>query len=310
MKTIIQKIQSVPIHKHWHKVSMFAIYFILITIGYVYLQPIFTMISKTFMSAEDIIDNSVEWIPKNFSIDNLTTAASVLNLWETLTSTFLFTGTLAVAQTCVSALTGYAFSRFEFKGKKLLLFLIVVGFVIPVPVLMVPRLMFFIGIQEAIDFVLIGTIYPQLIMAFFGQGVSSSILILIFYNFLNLIPRSLDEAAMIDGANTFQIFYHIGIRLSVSTLLVVFLFSFVWNWNETYITNSLVRGSIPLITSQLSGFDSQFSSMVTAQGEAFKINEAYKMAATLISIAPLLILYAGVQKRFIQGIENAGITGE
>lgn len=115
---------------------------------------------------------------------------------------------------------------------------------------------------------------------------------------------------MIDGANTIQIFYHIGIRLSGATILVVFLFSFVWNWNETYITNTLVRGTIPLITSQLSGFDSAFSSMVSAQGEAFKINEAYKMAATLISITPLLMLYAVVQKKFIQGIENAGITGE
>ncbi|MFI3254638.1 MAG: carbohydrate ABC transporter permease [Eubacteriales bacterium] len=310
MKTMIQKVQKIPLHKVTEKISKFCIYFILITIGYVYLQPIFTMISKTFMSAEDIIDNSVEWIPKNFSTDNLKTAASVLNIWETLTSTVLFTGTLALAQTVISAMTGYAFSRYDFKGKKILLFLLIIGFVIPVPVLMVPRLMIFIGIQEAIDFVLIGTVYPQLLMAVLGQGVSSSILILIFYNFLNLIPRSLDEAAMIDGANTLQIFYHIGIRLSVSTILVVFLFSFVWNWNETYITNTLVRGSIPLITSQLSGFDSSFSSMVTAQGEAFKINEAYKMAATLISITPLLLLYGAVQKKFIQGIENAGITGE
>ncbi len=292
------------------KVGNFAIYFLLICIGYVYLQPIFTMISKSFMSAEDIIDNSVQWIPKNFSFENIKTAANVMNIKDTLISTITFSGTLAIAQTVVSSITGFAFSRYDFKFKKILFTLLIIGFVIPVPVLMVPRLMIFIQLQETIDYILIGTAIPQFIMAILGQGVSSTILILIFYNFFNLIPRSLDEAAMIDGATSLQIFYHMAIRLSISSILVVFLFSFVWNWNETYITNTLVRGSIPLITNKLSGFDSQFSSMVSAQGDAFKINEAYKMSATLISIAPLLLLYAGVQKKFIQGIENTGITGE
>lgn len=297
-------------NKIFDKVGTFFIYFVLICIGYVYMQPIFTMISKSFMSASDIIDNSVEWIPKNFSFENIKTAADVMNIKETLISTITFSGTLAVAQTIVSSLTGFAFSRYDFKFKKVLFTLLIIGFVIPIPVLMVPRLMIFIQLQESINYILIGTVYPQLIMAALGQGVSSTILILIFYNFFNLIPRSLDEAAMIDGASSLQIFYHMAIRLSVSSILVVFLFSFVWNWNETYVTNTLVRGSIPLVTNKLSGFDSQFSSMVSASGDAFKINEAYKMSATLISIAPLLLLYAGVQKKFIQGIENTGVTGE
>lgn len=88
------------------------------------------------------------------------------------------------------------------------------------------------------------------------------------------------------------------------------MFSFVWNWNETYITGTLLRNSIELMPSKLGLFNSEFDSMASAAGSAFKINEAYKMAATFLSIAPLLVLYAFVQKRFIQGIENTGITGE
>jgi multiple sugar transport system permease protein len=147
-------------------------------------------------------------------------------------------------------------------------------------------------------------------MAVLGQGVNSTILILIFQNFFNLIPKSLDEAAMIDGAGPFRVFIHIGLKLSFSTVLVVFLFAFVWNWNETYVTGTLLRSGLQLLPSKLSLFDSEFESAVSSSGSAFKLNEAYKMAATFISIAPLLILYSFVQKRFIEGIENTGITGE
>ncbi len=86
--------------------------------------------------------------------------------------------------------------------------------------------------------------------------------------------------------------------------------SLVWNWNETYITSTLLRSGLQLLPIQLGVFDSEFASSIQASGDVFKINEAYKMSATLISITPLLILYGFVQKRFIQGIENTGITGE
>lgn len=186
--------------------------------------------------------------------------------------------------------------------------MILLAFIIPVPVLMIPRLMMFVTAQEAFGISLIGTPVPQVLMALFGQGVYSTVLILIFYNFFNLIPHVLDEAAMIDGASPMKVFLHVAVRMSLSTVLVVFLFSFVWNWNETYVTGTFVRSSIELLPAKLNLFDSEFESLVT--GNAFKINEAYKMAATFISIAPLLVLYAFVQRRFIEGIENTGITGE
>ncbi len=291
-------------------VSKAVIYFVLICISFVFLKPIFEIISKSFMSAEDVIDPAVEWLPKTFSIENLKIAAGVMKLPVTLRNSILFSGAMAICQTVVSALTGYALSRFQFKLKKFWFLMILLAFIIPVPVLMVPRLMMFVTAQEFLGFNLIGTPIPQILMAIFGQGVYSTVLILIFKNFFDMIPHVLDEAAMIDGAGALQVFYHVVIRMSLSTILVVFLFSFVWNWNETYITGTLLRNTIELMPSKLSLFDSAFDSMASAAGGAFKLNEAYKMAATFISIAPLLVLYGIVQKQFIQGIENTGITGE
>ena len=292
------------------KIQKLLIYFVLICISFVFLKPVFGIISKTFMSSADVIDPAVEWLPKKFSIGNLKVAAGVLKINKTLWNSIMFSGLLAICQTVVSALTGYALSRFNFRFKHFWFVMILLAFIIPVPVLMVPRLMMFVSFQETIKFTLIGTPIPQVLMALLGQGVYSTVLILIFNNFFHMIPHVLDEAAMIDGAGPLKEIYHVVIKMSLSTILVVFLFSFVWNWNETYITGTLLRNSIELLPSKLSLFNSEFDSMASASGSAFKINEAYKMAATFISIAPLLVLYAFVQKRFIQGIENTGITGE
>ncbi len=297
--------------KWWgNKIARCAVYFVLICVGFVYLEPIFEIIAKTFMSTEDIIDPSVNWVPKSLSLNNLKVASTVMKAGPTLRNTILWSGGMALAQTLVSAMTGYAFSRYDFKFKGFWFVMIVLAFIIPTPVTMIPRLMMFVTVQEATALQLIGTAIPQVSMAVLGQGVYSTVLILIFYTAFNMIPRVLDEAAQIDGASSLKIFWFIVVKMSATTILVVFLFSFVWNWNETYITGTLLRGNIELLPSKLNMFNSEFSSLVSAQGGAFRLNKAYKMAATLISISPLLLLYVFVQKQFIQGIENTGITGE
>jgi multiple sugar transport system permease protein len=264
----------------------------------------------TFMSQQDIISPDIEWVPSKLSLSNLKVATVVLDLPKTFFTSAWYTTTLALAQTIVSALTGYAFARFNFKFKNMWFIFVLMSYVIPMQIVMIPRVMMFITLQDVTGIKMIGSILPQLSMTFLGQGIYSAILILIFFNFFKLIPIDLDEAAAIDGANAWQTFYHIILKVSAPTILTVFLFSFVWNWNETYITSTFVRGSIELLPMQLGQFDSLFASRApSGQGEA-RINEAYKMAATLISILPLIIMYFFVQRKFIEGIESTGITGQ
>ena len=288
-------------------------YLLLTCIGYIYLEPIFQMISKALMSPADVINPSIEWLARNPTLNNFKVAAGVLKIPGSLINSMGFSALLALLQTFVAAMTGYGLSRFRFRGKNFWFVMILLAFILPTALLMIPRLIIFILAQQATGMQFLGTPIPQVLMAVLGQGVNSTILILICWNFFNLVPYSLDEAAMIDGAGPLQTFYHIAVKLSVSTVLIVFLFAFVWNWNETYQTSTFLGGSMDLLPAKLSVFDSQFEGIANAgvgSTSNFKINEAYKMAATLISIAPLLVLYGFVQKQFIQGIENTGITGE
>ena len=285
-------------------IAKIAIYFLLICIGYVYLNPIFEMISKSIMTTEDLIDPSITWIAKHATFDNFGSAIKTLDIPTSLFGSIIFSGILALGQTAVSATTGFALSRYTFKGRGVWFVMLILAFILPIPLLTVPRLMIFTSFKTLTGIQLIGTPIPQIVMAILGQGTYSTMLVLIFYNFFNMIPKSLDEAAMIDGAGSMKVFYHVAIRLSAATILVVFLFSFVFNWNETYTTNTMLRSAVELIPSQLTLYSNSTGGAETA------VNEAQRMAATLISILPLLILYALVQKQFIQGIENTGITGE
>ena len=288
-------------------------YFLLTCIGYIYLEPIFQMISKALMSPADVINPSIEWLARNPTLNNFKVAAGVLKIPGSLINSIGFSALLALLQTLVAAMTGYGLSRFRFRGRNFWFVMILLAFILPTALLMIPRLIIFILAQQGTGLQFLGTPIPQVLMAVLGQGVNSTILILICWNFFNLVPYSLDEAAMIDGAGPLQTFYHIAVKLSVSTVLIVFLFAFVWNWNETYQTSTFLGGSMDLLPAKLSVFDSQFEGIANAgvgSTSSYKINEAYKMAATLISIAPLLVLYGFVQKQFIQGIENTGITGE
>ncbi len=299
--------------------AQILVYALLITVSYVFLFPLIKMISLSFMSQTDLIDPEIDYIPKDFTFSNFRVSFIVLDAWNSLWNSFWFSGLLAVSQVIVSALTGFAFARYNFKFKRLLFILILISFIIPVPVMLIPRLMMFGNLQDFFrdffanpDIRLIGTPTPQIIMAFLGQGVNSAILILIFFNFFRMIPTVLYEAAKIDGANAFQQFWHITIKISLSTIVVVFLFSFVWNWNETYITGLFYK-DFQSLTAQLGRFDNGFRSAApdsANQGGEARVTEAYKMAATLLSMIPLFVIYFIAQKQFVEGIEQTGITGE
>ena len=286
-------------------ISKFAIYFVLICIGFLFLEPLFEMISKSIMTTKDLIDPSITWIAKHATLDNFKNAIGTLDIPTSILNSIWYSALLAIAQTFVSATTGFALSRYTFRGRNFWFVMLIMAFILPVPLLTVPRIMMFSTVESILGFKLINTVVPQFLLALLGQGTYSTMLVLIFYNFFNMIPKSLDEAAMIDGAGSLKVFYHVAIRLSISTILVVFLFSFVFNWNETYTTNILTGDALELLPGRLSLFDNGSTSNAVSE-----LNEAIKMAATLIAIAPLLVLYACVQRQFIEGIENTGITGE
>ncbi len=276
-----------------------CLYTVLVVISYVFLSPLIEMVSQAFMTVEDLINPEVFYLPTSFTLFNFSYAMDLMSFNTALFNSIWYSSVLAIFQVIVSALTAYAFARYNFKGKKIWFGVLILVFILPTPILINSRKIIFEQLQNTLGIQMMGTFIPIFMMTFFGQGVYSTILILIFYNFFKMIPYDLDEAAYIDGASSFQVFYHVILKLSMPIIFTIFLFSFVWNWNESLQTATFLDTNFLMLPKQLAVFSSLGS----------QTNEGYQMAGTLLSILPLIILYLFVQRKFIEGIEQSGITG-
>ncbi|MDE6168615.1 MAG: carbohydrate ABC transporter permease [Acetatifactor sp.] len=285
------------------KVFLYA--FLCVT-GFVFLYPLLKMISMSFMTADDLVNPLVSWVPYGFETANFSRAMQVLGYWQTLWTTIYVSVLPAILQTLVCALTGYGIARYKFKGKNLLFGLILATFIIPTQITMIPQFLMYknLGILYSLK--------AYLLPAVFGQGMRSAIFVLIFVLFFQQMPVSLTEAAEIDGANQIVIFMRIAVPVAKPGFLISFLLSMVWYWNETYLGSLYFGASIKTLPMKLENFVEAFNKLVSASAAdtGATANEAIQMAGTFLIILPLLIVYFCLQKQFIEGIEKTGITGE
>ena len=281
-------------------------YVILLGLGIAFLYPILFMITTSFKSTEDLVNPTIEWIPSGFYTDNYVKAFEVLDFNNTFFVTLFLAGISTVLQTISCALAGYGFARHSFRGKGVLMVLLLMTFVIPSQVTLVPKYLIFHSLK------LIGSPMASFLPAVLGQGFKSAIFILVFTEFFSAYPKSFDEAARMDGAGRFKVFLRIALPVCVPAIIVSLLFSFVWYWNETYLSSLLQGGMWRTLPMKLQSFVSDFSQIYTSakNSDQNKINESLRMAATILTILPLIIVYLLLQKQFIEGIESSGLTGE
>lgn len=284
------------------------IYGLLLGIGFVYLYPMLYMFVTSIKSLSDLLDMAINWIPSSLYLDNYRQAYLVMNVRTALVGSFQIALFPTLLQVAVSSLIGYGFARFEFPFKKLWFGLMIFSFIIPPQITMMPTYRLFSSIG------LTGSLSAFTIPAALGQGLNSTIFILIFYQFFKQTPKSLYEAAEVDGAGQIRSFVTIAIPMAVPAFIVAFLFSFVWYWNETYLTSLFLtspQNDLTTILIQLRAFEQNYEALYPAtEASPNRINEGIKMAGTMVSILPLLITYFFLQRYFVESVDNTGITGE
>jgi multiple sugar transport system permease protein len=288
------------------RISRLLVYIVLAGIGFVFVYPLLYMLSVSFMDTKDLVDSTVSWIPTRFSVESFVKTASTLDFWNSLKDSLLMTVIPAGLQTFSLALAGYGLARYRVPFKRLWIGLAVLIFLIPMQVAMIPRFLLFNSYQ------MIGTIWPVYMISALGQGIKSSVFLLIYYNFFNAYPKSLDEAARLDGASPLRIFFSIALPMAKPAIVLTYLFSFIWIWNDTIQIPQYSTGAVTTLPMSLQHFVDRFnklySSVDVSTGGA--LNESIRLAGTLLSILPLIALYIVVQKQFVESLERSGITGE
>lgn len=281
-------------------------YFLLICVGFVFLYPLLYMIITSLMSTEDLINPTIMWVPTKVSFDNFKMVWDVLEYPKSLLVSIVFATICAIFQTVSCALMGYALARFDVPFKNLWIGILILLFVIPTDVLTIPRYVLFNSYN------LIGSPLAMILPAATGQGIKSTIFVLIFMNGFASVPKSFDEAAQLDGAGRLKVFYRIAIPMAIPVITLCVIFSVVWYWNDTAQTAMLVGSDFGTLPLKLQSFDGAFKNAFSGGfgDDMNRLNECFQFAAILLTIIPLVAFYLVMQKQFVQGIESSGITGE
>ena len=250
----------------------------------------------------DLINHAIVWLPSSLYLGNYETAATVMSFFRVLWETLFVAATPSILQTAAAAFVGYGLARFEFRGRGLILVLVLATFVVPPQVLLIPRHILFNNLG------FLGNIQAYLFPAITGQGLNSAIFILIFFQTFRSLPKSLEEAAQLDGAGYLRIFLTIAIPLALPAIIVSLLFSFVWYWNETFMAAMYLDGmrTLPL---ELQRFITTFEE-IHAGMQHVNTNEGIEMAGTFLAILPLLVIFFVCQRWFVESVDKSGITGE
>lgn len=288
-----------------------VMYVLLIAIAFIFLYPVLYMLSTSLMPREDLLDAAAKWIPSTLSVKNYLDAIATLDYWNTLAKNLVIAIFPTLAQVVICSMAGYGLARFKFPLKNMWMVFLLLSFLLPPQVTMIPNYVLFGKLK------LTGTIWAFILPAVLGMGFKSALFILIFYNFHRQVPQSLVEASEIDGASPLVAYFRIAIPLSAPAILVVVLFSFVWYWNETTLTqmylgyaSTRAQGYTTLLI-ELQKFQASYESVYNPwEASPNKLNDAIRMAGTMLAIAPLMIMYLVLQKQFVESVDRAGITGE
>lgn len=226
------------------------------------------------------------WIPHHFAWSNYVRAWKSAPFAIYYKNSVIVTIIATFGQIFTSAMAGYAISKIRFPGKNVIFFVILGALMIPLQSIIIPVYLILVGLHW--NNTLIGLIVPMIPSAF---GV------FLFKQFFDDIPSDLEDAAFIDGAGRYRIFFQIFLPLSKPVISAFGILSFLFNWNNFFyqliVATSTKVQTLPIGLS------------VFSTGHTTDYN--LLMAATTLSVIPILVLFLLVQRYFIQGVAMSGI---
>lgn len=264
----------------------FFVNFSLIVISLFFLVPFIWMILSSFKTGTEIIKIPPTFFPENFTFENYLIIFKKLNFDRFLFNSLFVSTVITIIAAFSSAIVGYVFSKFKFKGKELLFFICISGLMVPLSSIILPMYLFIAKIGLTNSY--IGLILPFAI---------SPLGIFLMRQFTEAIPKELMEAARLDGASELRIFLKIIIPNVKSAIAAVSVFTFLFSWGQLWwplmIISKPEMRTLPLAMASLT----------------VQIGKRFDMIVTgaALAILPIIIVFAFAQKQVIKGVTLTGI---
>ncbi len=290
-----------------------ALYIFLSVVAFVFVYPFLYMLFTSVKSLKDLNDISVDWIPREFYFYNYVRAFDLLNYFQHFgISTFLTVVSIGIKSICCSFIA-YGLSRYNFPGKNFWFGIVILSIIVPTQTIILPQYLEFAAIKWT------GSYLPILIPQLFGFGLKGGLFIFIYRQFFMNLPKTLEEAARLDGCGAVSTYWKIALPATGTSTLVTAVLAMVWHWNDYYEPAIYLQSEklwplpamLPKIYAMYQTYFSGNFNLGSIQPSLLEkqiVTEGTVMAATVLVILPIIIAYAFLQKRFIQGIERSGLV--
>jgi multiple sugar transport system permease protein len=260
-----------------------------VAVSALWMAPLLWSLSTSLKSETEAVTAPVHWIPDALTIQAWRNVFDAGNIPNWFVNSLIVSVCVTVVVLVVSALAGYGFARTDFRGKGVLLGLVMAGLMISPAVLGVPL---FTTVQSLgmVD-TYWGMILPQ---------CAPAAMVYILYKFFQSIPRELEEAAFIDGAGRWRVFFTIVVPLSLPSLSAVGIFTFIASWNN-FLWPYMVTNNPDLMT---------MPNGIATVMNSFGIQWSQLMAGGLIAGLPLIIVFVFFQRQIVSGVAHTGLAGQ
>ena len=265
------------------------VYALLLAGGFIFVFPFYWLVTTSLKSPDMILADPPQWFPNPVEFSNYADLMNEAPVLQWLRNTVVVSALGTIFYTVSSVLTAYGFARHPFPGSRILFFVVLATMMMPGHITIIPRFILFRELGW------LDTLLPLIVPTLFG----SAFYIFLLRQFFLTIPRELDEAAELDGANTLQILWDILLPLARPAVITVALFAFIEQWSD-FLEPFIYLSSPENLTLQvgLRWFSTQY-------GTQFHL----MMAGSVLAMAPIVVVFFFAQKQFIQGITLTGLKG-
>lgn len=298
-------------HITWRLLYRLAIYLLLFDVAYVFLFPFLYMLVTSLKSPADLADITVNWVPRTIQWSNYSLAFTSLGFWRHALNSLLIGVVAILGHLASGSFIGYGLARYRFPGGRLIFALVIVALIVPTQTIIIPSYIVYSTVG------LVNTYVPLLLPTFLGFGLRGGLYIFIFRQYYIRLPHELEDAAKIDGCSFIRTFWNIVIPMSQPAILVSSILGFVWHWHDYYEPGVYLHKTqltpltsrLPELWRLLRALENEEMIQDMMENDFFMMfNEAMYMAATVICLVPVLVLFAVVQRYFIQGVERTGLV--
>lgn len=266
---------------------------LLIIVAITMVAPFFWMISTSLKTNANVFTIPPQWIPHPVEWKNYIKVFEEVPFLRFIGNSFYYTIAITAIQTIMSVVVAYGFVRYNFRGKKFLFLFLLSTMMLPSQVTLVPSYVLWAKVGQLTGIKFINTYIPLILPAIGGNAAE----IFFMNQYFQSISKSFSEAAYMNGANSWKILWEIYVPMSIPAIMTILIQSFMGTWNS--FLNPLIY------LNDTNKFPIQVG-LAMFQG-MFKTDWAVMMAATTLSLIPMLILFFSLQKYFVGSNKQDGI---